>query len=72
MLGDGCVNATIQGGFSLDYNFLILKDLIETMDNKDRQQLLKLLKKYTWPLLYGRTITSKQFIKLHANSVGGL
>ncbi len=64
VLGDGCVNATIQNGFSLGYNFFILKDLIETMDNKDRQQLLKLLKKYTWPLLYGRTITSKQFIKL--------
>ncbi|MCD4694501.1 cysteine hydrolase [bacterium] len=63
VLGDGCVNATIQGGFSRGYNFVILKDLIETMDNKDRQQLQKLLKKYTWPLLYGKTISSKQFIK---------
>jgi len=65
VLGEGCVNATIQSGFSLGYNFFILKDLIETIDNKDRQQLLKLLKKYTWPLLYGKTITSKQFLKSH-------
>ena len=64
VLGDGCVNATIQSGFSLGYNFFILKNLIETMDNKDRQQLLKLLKEYTWPLLYGQTINSKQFIKM--------
>lgn len=63
VLGDGCVNATIQGGFSRGYNFIILKDLIETMDNKDRQKLQSLLKKYTWPLLYGKTITSRQFLK---------
>ena len=39
VLGDGCIDATIKGGFSKGYNFIILKDLIETMDDKDRRAL---------------------------------
>jgi nicotinamidase-related amidase len=63
IFGDGCVLATICGGFSRGYNFVILKDLIETTDVKVRQNLLKLLKEYTWPIMYGRTMDSKDFLK---------
>ena len=63
IFGDGCVLATICGGFSRGYNFVILKDLIETTDVPDRQEIQKLLKKFIWPFMYGRTITSKTFLK---------
>ena len=59
VFGDGCVHSTIQGGFSKGYNFIILKDLIETTDVKIRQQLQSLLKEYTWPVLFGKAIDSK-------------
>ncbi|MFH0936626.1 MAG: isochorismatase family cysteine hydrolase [Candidatus Woesearchaeota archaeon] len=61
--GDGCVHATIQGGFSKGYNFIILKDLIETTDTKIRQKLQNLLKEYTWPVMFGKTINSNEFYK---------
>ncbi len=63
VFGDGCVHATIQGGFSKGYNFTILKDLVETTDKKVRQDLQKLLKKYTWPIMFGKTISSSVFLK---------
>ena len=63
VFGDGCVESTIQGGFSAGYNFIILKDLIETTDVKIRQKLQKLLKEYTWPTMFGKTINSKDFFK---------
>lgn len=63
VFGDGCVHATIQGGFSAGYNFIILKDLIETTDDKERQEIQKAMKKYTWPTMFGRTINSKDFFK---------
>lgn len=69
VFGDGCVLATICGGFSKGYNFVILKDLIETTDVKVRQELLKLLKKYTWPIMYGPTIESEVFLKLFGHSI---
>ena len=61
VFGDGCVSATIQGGFSAGYNFIILKDLIETTDSKTRQKIQRLLKEYSWPIMYGKTINSKDF-----------
>ena len=61
VFGDGCVNSTIQGGFSSGYGFIILKDLIETTDVKTRQKLQKLLKDYTWPVMFGKTINSECF-----------
>ncbi len=64
VFGDGCVDSSIKGGFSAGYNFVILKDLIETSDVKIRQDLQKLLKKYTWPIMFGKTINSKDFFKL--------
>ncbi len=63
IFGDGCVLATIENGFSKGYNFVILKDLIETTDQKDRQDLQKLLKKFTWPIMFGPTINSNNLFK---------
>jgi len=63
IFGDGCVDSTIQGGFSKGFNFIILKDLIETTDVKIRQDLQKLLKKFTWPVMFGETIDSKDFLR---------
>ena len=59
VFGDGCVDSTIKGGFSAGYSFIILKDLIETTDVEIRQKLQKLLKEYTWPIMFGKTINSK-------------
>lgn len=61
VLGDGCVHATIQGGFSLGYNYLILKDLVETTDLPIRQEMMKNMRAFYWPMLYGKTITAKSF-----------
>lgn len=58
--GDGCVHSTIQSGFSKGYNLLMLKDLIETTDDNTRQKLQSLLKRYTWPVMFGKTIGSKE------------
>lgn len=63
VFGDGCVLATICGGFSKGYNFIILKDLIETTDKEIRQRILRGLKDFTWPIMYGRTMVSKEFLK---------
>ncbi|MCL4417208.1 MAG: cysteine hydrolase family protein, partial [Actinobacteria bacterium] len=60
---DGCVLATIIAGFSLGYNFVILKDLIETTDSKIRQELQEKLKEFTFPIMYGRTLISSDFIE---------
>ena len=59
---DGCVLATIVNGFSKGYNFVILKDLVETTDVPTRQRLQKLLIDYTFPFMYGKTITSEEFL----------
>ncbi len=64
VFGDGCVNSTLQGGFSDGYNLIILKDLIETSDVKTRQKLQKLLKDYTRPVMFGKTINSECFFDL--------
>jgi len=63
IFGDGCVHATIAGGFSAGYNFIILKDLIETADVPIRQELQQKLKDYTWPIMYGSTLNSDDFLK---------
>lgn len=59
---DGCVLATICGGFQKGFNFVILKDLVETSDVKKRQELQKYLIDYTFPVQYGRTITSEELL----------
>jgi len=60
---DGCVLATICGGFQKGFSFVILKDLVETTDVKKRQELQKYLIDYTFPVLYGKTMTSQEFLK---------
>lgn len=60
---DGCVLSSVINGFSKGYNFVILKDMIETTDLEKRQQIQKLLIDYTFPIMYGKTITSKELLK---------
>lgn len=60
---DGCVLATVTGGFSRGYNFVILKDLMETTDKKIRRELSQYLIDYTFPVLYGKTINSLEFLE---------
>lgn len=62
IFGDGCVMASICGGFSKGYRLVIAKDLIETTDDENRQMLQKQLKERTWPLMYGTTIESGQIM----------
>ncbi|PIR62141.1 MAG: hypothetical protein COY81_02530 [Candidatus Pacebacteria bacterium CG_4_10_14_0_8_um_filter_43_12] len=62
IFSDGCVLASVIGGFSHGYNFVILKDLIETTDQDERQQLQKLLIDVTFPKMYGRTVDSDSFL----------
>lgn len=59
---DGCVLATIASGFSKGYNFVILKDMIETTDDLERQKLQELLVGYTFPVMYGKTMTAREFL----------
>ena len=66
VFGDGCVLASICGGFAKGFNLVILEDLIETTDDPIRQDIQSGLKKYTWPVMYGRTINSKD-LKRHFN-----
>ena len=60
---EGCVLSTIINGFSKGFNFVILKDLVETADNPERQDISKLLKTRVFPYLYGKTITSEEFLE---------
>jgi nicotinamidase-related amidase len=62
VFGDGCVLATICGGFSRGYHFIIAKDLIETTDDDERQALQQHLKERLWPLMYGTTIESERIL----------
>lgn len=56
---DGCVQATMSGGFSKGYNLLIIKDLVESMDGKKGLQTL--LETEAWQYLYGPVITSEEY-----------
>ncbi len=67
IFGDGCVLASICGGFSKGYNFLIIKDLIETTDSNTRQELQKKLKEFTWPVMYGLTMTAEELLESWGN-----
>jgi ureidoacrylate peracid hydrolase len=67
---DGCVLATISGGFARGFNFVILKDLVETTDLKVRRELSERLINYTFPVLYGKTLESKEFLeKIVSNNI---
>ena len=60
---DGCVLATVVGGFSRGYNFVVLSDLVETTDVIVRQEIQNHLLKYTFPYLFARVTTSEDFLK---------
>jgi nicotinamidase-related amidase len=62
VFGDGCVLATICGGFSKGYHFIVAKDLIETADDQDRQVMQQHLKGTLWPLMYGTTVESSAIL----------
>jgi nicotinamidase-related amidase len=62
LFGDGCVLATICGGFSRGYHFIMAKDLIETTDDEDGQAMQKHLKERLWPLMYGPTLESRAIL----------
>lgn len=63
IFSDGCVLASVVSGFSKGFNFVILKDLIETTDDETRQKLQKLLIEFTFPKMYGKTITSDELLR---------
>ena len=69
VFGDGCVLATICGGFSRGYHFIIAKDLIETTDDEDRQAIQKHLKERVWPLMYGPTVESHAILSAFSKAV---
>jgi nicotinamidase-related amidase len=58
----GCVLATVVVGFSLGFNFVMLKDLIEATDSEENQRLSNDIKNRIFPYLYGKTITSKELL----------
>jgi nicotinamidase-related amidase len=60
---DGCVLASIVSGFSKGFNFVILKDLVETTDSPTRQEIQKLLFEFTFPAMYGKTISSEELLQ---------
>ena len=62
IFGDGCVMASICGGFSKGYELIIAKDLIETTDDDTRQSIQQHLKQRVWPLMYGTTIESQRIL----------
>jgi nicotinamidase-related amidase len=59
---DGCVMGTVIGGFSRGLNFVTLRDLVETTDVLERQELQKLLLDSNFPYLWSQVITSKDFL----------
>ena len=59
---DGCVLATVCGAFRLGYNITIITDLVETTDNKTRQALSENLIEFTFPIMYGKTVDSKDYL----------
>lgn len=60
---DGCVLATVAGGFSRGYNIIVLKDLVQTTDVPKRQEIQKHLLTYTFPFLFARVCSSSQILK---------
>lgn len=59
----GCVNATVVDGFTKGLFTIVLSDLVETMDRKQRQEQQHQLLTDVWPLMYGHVMTSHEFLK---------
>jgi nicotinamidase-related amidase len=71
VFGDGCVLATICGGFSRGYHFILARDLIETTDDEGRQAFQRYLKQRMWPLMYGTTVDSGAILAAFSQKDGG-
>jgi nicotinamidase-related amidase len=69
VFGDGCVQASICGGFSKGYHMIILDDLIETTDDAGRQTFQQYLKRRMWPLMYGTTVESREILAAFSHGV---
>ena len=69
IFSDGCVLASVVSGFAKGFNFVIVKDLIETTDSQTRQELQRLLIEFTFPKLYGKTIESNELLSEMKNTV---
>jgi nicotinamidase-related amidase len=65
---DGCVLSTIINGFSKGYNFVVLRNLVETTDLPIRQELAKSLLEYTLPMQYGKVMASEEILEIFNNS----
>jgi nicotinamidase-related amidase len=68
VFGDGCVLATICGGFSKGYHLIIAQDLIETTDDEERLAFQQYLKQRMWPLIYGTTVESHYILAVFSQS----
>ncbi len=71
VFGDGCVMASICGGFSKGFHLVIAKDLIETTDDEERQTFQQYLKQRVWPLMYGPTVESHEILAALSESATG-
>jgi nicotinamidase-related amidase len=63
VFGDGCVLATICGGFARGYRLVMAADLIETTDDPGRQAVQAHLKARTWPQMYGATLDGAEILR---------
>ncbi|MBI5613407.1 isochorismatase family protein [Candidatus Gottesmanbacteria bacterium] len=63
IFSDGCVLSSVMSGFSLGFNFVVLRDLVETTDSENRQKIQKLLLHFTFPCLCARVGSSEDFSK---------
>ena len=66
----GCVNATIVDGFTKGLFTIVLSDLVETMDRKQRQEQQHQLLADVWPMMYGHVMTSQEFLERLAEAQG--
>jgi len=58
----GCANATIVDGFTKGLFTIILSNLVETIDEKQRQEQQQQLLTDVWPMMYGHVMTSQEFL----------
>jgi nicotinamidase-related amidase len=63
---DGCVLATVIGGFTKGYSMVVLKDLVETTDSSQRQRIQEDLLTYTFPYMFARVISSDELLHMEA------
>jgi nicotinamidase-related amidase len=60
---DGCVLATVVGGFSKGYNIIVLRDLCETTDVPIRQLIQEKMFEFTFPYMFARVVNSADLLE---------